>query len=72
MSGSFGAVMDRLAAGDSPRVAARTLGISVDLAQAVANEAGRLGLVVPASAACGTCVPRSSPACAGCPLVRDS
>ncbi|WP_291377724.1 hypothetical protein [Demequina sp.] len=71
MSGSFGAVMERLAAGESPRAAARTLGIPLDLAQAVADEAGRLGLVVSASAACGTCVPRSSPACAGCPLVRD-
>lgn len=69
MSGSFDAVMERLATGESPRSAARALGIPLDLAQAVADEAGRLGLVVSASAACGTCVPRSSPACAGCPLV---
>lgn len=71
MSGSFGTVMERLAAGDSPRSAARSLGIPLDFAQAVAEQAARLGLVVSASAACGTCVPASSPACAGCPLVNS-
>lgn len=70
MTGVFSAVMDRLAAGDSPRGAARALGIPLDLAEAVADQASRLGLVVSASAACATCVPKSSPACAGCPLAK--
>lgn len=71
MTGVFGAVIERLAAGDSPRSAARTLGIPLDLAEAVADQATRLGIVVSASAACGTCVPKSSPVCAGCPLAKS-
>jgi hypothetical protein len=63
--------MERLAAGESARAAARSLDIPLDLAEAVADQASRLGLVVSASAACGMCVPKSSPACAGCPLVAD-
>ncbi len=70
MSGTFGAVMERLAAGDTPRAAARALGIRVDVADAVAAEAQRLGLVVTAGGACGTCTPHDSPACAGCPFAR--
>ncbi|MDN4483003.1 hypothetical protein [Demequina lignilytica] len=70
MTGVFGAVMERLAAGESPRTAARTLGIPLDLAEAVAAEGERFGLVMRAGAACGTCVPGDSPACAGCPLAR--
>jgi len=68
VSGVFDSVMTQLAAGSSPRSAARTLGISLDLAEAVAEEAGRLGLVMTGGSACGTCVPASSPACAGCPF----
>ena len=68
MSGVFDSVMTQLAAGSSPRSAARTLGISLDLAEAVAEEATRMGLVVSGGSACGTCVPASSPACAGCPF----
>lgn len=68
MSGVFDAVMMQLAAGSSPRSAARNLGISVDLADAVADEATRMGLVVSGGSACGTCLPTSSPACAGCPF----
>ncbi len=68
MSGVFDSVIAELAAGSSARSAARTLGISVDLAEAVSDEAVRMGLVVTGSAACGTCVPTSSPACAGCPF----
>ncbi len=70
MSGVFSSVMAQLAAGSSARAAARTLGISVDLAEAVSEEAIRMGLVVTGSAACGTCVPKSSPACAGCPFAE--
>ena len=68
MSGAFTAVIDRLAAGDSIRTAARTVGVPHDFARAVAAEGERLGLVIAADAACGTCVPASSPACAGCPF----
>jgi len=69
MSGVFGAVMEQLANGASARSAARNLGISLDLAEAVADQAARMGLVITAGSACGTCVPSSSPACAGCPFV---
>lgn len=68
MSGAFTAVIDRLAAGDSIRTAARAVGVTHDFAQAVAAEGERLGLVIAADAACGTCVPMSSPACAGYPF----
>ena len=68
MTSVFGTVMERLSAGQSPRSVARELGISVDLAQAVAAEAGRLGLTVTADAACGTCATPRSLACAGCPM----
>ncbi|SEJ33096.1 hypothetical protein [Demequina mangrovi] len=70
MSGVFGAVMERLAAGESPRAAARTLGIPADLAETVAAEAERFGLVIRAGAACGTCTPGAASACAGCPFAR--
>ncbi|MDN4476603.1 hypothetical protein QQX09_12120 [Demequina sp. SYSU T00192] len=70
MTGAFGAVMERLAAGESPRAAARALGIPLDLAETAAAEGERLGLVIRASAACGTCTPGGSPVCAGCPLAR--
>lgn len=70
MSGVFDSVMTKLAAGSSPRSAARTLGISLDLAEAVADEAARMGLVMTGGSACGTCIPSSSPACAGCPFTE--
>jgi hypothetical protein len=70
VSGVFDSVMTQLAAGSSPRSAARTLGISLDLAEAVAAEATRMGLVMTGGSACGTCVPASAPACAGCPFTE--
>jgi len=70
VSGVFDSVMTQLAAGSSPRSAARTLGISLDLAEAVAAEATRMGLVMSGGSACGTCLPASSPACAGCPFTE--
>lgn len=70
MSGVFGAVIERLTAGETPRAAARALDIRVDVAEAVAAEAARMGLVLASGEACGTCVPHSRPACAGCPLSR--
>lgn len=68
MRGAFGTVIERLAVGDSIRTAARVTGVTHDFALAVAAEGERLGLVIAADAACGTCVPASSPACAGCPF----
>jgi len=68
VSGVFDSVMTQLAKGSSPRAAARALGISLDLAEAVAEEAARMGLVVSGGSACGTCAPASAPACAGCPF----
>ncbi|WP_062302120.1 hypothetical protein [Demequina subtropica] len=70
MSGVLGAVMERLAAGETPRAAARALRIPVDLAEAAAAEGERLGIVIRAGAACGTCAPGRSVACAGCPFAR--
>lgn len=87
MSGVFGAVIERLAAGSTPRAAAAALGISVDLAESVADEAERMGLVMRAGAACVTCAPSpvrltvtpvgvGAPArpvgCAGCPMARGA
>ncbi|WP_062516612.1 hypothetical protein [Demequina gelatinilytica] len=68
MSGVLGAVVERLAGGETPRAAARALGIPVDLAEAAAAECERLGLVMRAGAACGTCAPGRTVACAGCPF----
>lgn len=70
MSGVFGQVLERLAAGESPRAAARALGIRAELAESIALQGERMGLVTAAGTACGTCVPRNSSACAGCPLSR--
>ena len=72
MSGVFDSVMKELAAGSSPRSAAHTLGISLDLAETIADEATRMGLIVSGGSACGTCVPKSSPSCAGCPFTDGS
>ncbi|WNM27427.1 hypothetical protein RN607_00035 [Demequina capsici] len=67
----FGSVVALLGRGFTPRAAARELGIREDLADAVAAEAERLGLVVSAGTACGTgCTPGARIACAGCPLAR--
>ena len=69
--GVFGSVVALLAHGFTPRAAARELGIREDVADAVAAEAARLGLVVSAGTACGTgCTPGATIACAGCPLSR--
>lgn len=70
MSGVFADVLGLLESGASPSAAARKLGLAPDLAQAVADQAQRLGLVTAAAAACGTCVPKATAACAGCPLAN--
>jgi hypothetical protein len=54
--------------GQTVGAAARSLGIAVDLAEAMLEEAKRLGLAVSAREACGTCSAPVLPAsCLGCP-----
>ncbi len=65
----FGSVVALMGRGFTPAGAARELGIRADVAEAVAEEAQRLGLVVDTGTACGTgCTPGAKIACAGCPL----
>ena len=65
----FGSVVALMGRGFTPAGAARELGIREDVADAVAAEALRLGLVVDTGTACGTgCAPGAKVACAGCPL----
>ncbi|WP_084074487.1 hypothetical protein [Demequina sp. NBRC 110052] len=66
----FGSVVALMGRGFTPAAAARELGVSADLAEAVAAEAERLGLVVSSGSACGTCTPGAKIACASCPLSR--
>ena len=66
----FGAVVALMGRGFTPAAAARELGVKADLAQAVAAEAQRLGLVASSGTACGTCTPGATIACAGCPLAH--
>ncbi|MDN4472352.1 hypothetical protein [Demequina zhanjiangensis] len=67
----FGSVVALMGRGFTPAGAARELGIRGDVADAVAAEALRLGLVVDTGTACGTgCIPGAKVACAGCPLSR--
>ncbi len=67
---SFGAVLAAVRQGQTVGAAARSLGISVGLAEAMLDEARRLGLAVSAREVCGTCSPSSvSSLCAGCPVL---
>lgn len=67
---SFGAVLAAVRRGQTVGAAARSLGLSLDLAEAMLDEAKRLGLAVSAREVCGTCAPESSsPLCAGCPVL---
>jgi hypothetical protein len=70
---SFGAVLAAVRQGQTVGAAARSLGLSPGLAEAMLDEARRLGLAVSAREVCGTCSPASATAlCAGCPvLTRD-
>jgi hypothetical protein len=67
---SFGAVLAAVRQGQTVGAAARSLGLSPELAEAMLDEARRLGLAVSAREACGTCSPASaSSRCAGCPVL---
>jgi hypothetical protein len=66
---SFGAVLAAVRQGQTVGAAARSLGLAPELAEAMLDEARRLGLAVSAREVCGTCSPAStSPLCAGCPV----
>jgi hypothetical protein len=71
---SFAAVLAAVRRGQTVGAAARALGIADELAEAMLEEATRLGLAVSARTVCGTCSPAtSSSLCAGCPVAtRDS
>jgi hypothetical protein len=65
---SFVAVLAAVRRGQTVGAAARSLGIAVDLAEAMLDEAKRLGLAASAREACGTCSAPVLPAsCLGCP-----
>lgn len=65
---SFASVLAAVRRGQTVGAAARSLGISEELAEAMLAEATRLGLAVSARTVCGTCAPAAGSAlCAGCP-----
>ena len=65
---SFVGVLAAVRRGQTASGAARSLGITVELAEAMIEEAKRLGLAVSAREACGTCSAPDLPAsCLGCP-----
>ncbi len=65
---SFASLLAAVRRGQTVGAAARELAISVDLADAMLDEAKRLGLAVSAREACGTCSAPVTPAsCLGCP-----
>lgn len=65
---SFAAVLAAVRRGQTVGAAARSVGISVELAEAMLDEAKRLGLAASAREACGTCSEPVLPAsCLGCP-----
>ena len=54
---SFGAVLAAVRQGQTVGAAARSLGLSPEFAEAMLDEARRLGLAVSAREVCGTCAP---------------
>ena len=65
---TFSALLAAVRRGQTVGAAARSLGIGADLAEAMLDEAKRLGLAVSARDACGTCSAPILPAsCLGCP-----
>jgi hypothetical protein len=67
---SFAAVLAAVRRGQTVGAAARSVGISEELATVMLDEAKRTGLAVSAREACGTCSPVSASAlCAGCPVL---
>ncbi len=70
---TFSAVLAAVRRGQTIPSASRDLGISEDLAEAMVDEARRLGLAVFAREACAACSgPQGSLSCLGCPVAtRD-
>ncbi len=65
---SFASVLAAGRRGQAVGAAARSRGNTVDHADAMLDEAKRLGLAVSAREACGTCsAPLASASCLGCP-----
>lgn len=65
---SFASLLAAVRRGQTVGAAARSLAISIDLAEAMLDEARRLGLAVSAREACGACSAPVAPAsCLGCP-----
>lgn len=66
---TFSAVLAAVRRGQTVASAARSLGVSEDLAEAMVDEARRLGLVVSAREACAACSgPQEAISCLGCPI----
>ncbi len=66
---TFSAVLAAVRGGQTVGAASRSLGIPLDLAEAMLDEARRMGLAVSAREACGTCsVPVANGSCKGCPV----
>jgi hypothetical protein len=63
---TFSAVLAAVRRGQTIAAASRSLGVSEDLAEAMVDEARRLGLVVSAREACAG--PQGSLSCLGCPI----
>lgn len=69
---SFASLLAAVRGGQTVGAAARSVGISEELATVMLDEAKRMGLAVSAREVCGTCSPASasaSPLCAGCPVL---
>lgn len=67
---TFEAVVSEVIRGATPGVAARRLGLSTSLADAVVDEAERLGLLMRYGGACSGCDDSAHLGCIGCPLTR--
>ena len=67
---SFASLLAAVRGGLTVGAAARSVGVSEELAKVMLDEATRMGLAVSAREVCGTCSPAtSSPLCAGCPVL---
>lgn len=70
-SSAFAEIVAAIRRGETSRGAAAHLGLTADFAEAVADEAIRLGLISSFRGACGTCSgPVGSISCLGCPLLE--
>lgn len=68
--GTFEAIVAEVTRGATPGVAAGRLGFSQGLADAVVDEAERLGLLTRFGGTCSGCGDPAIRGCIGCPLTR--